>query len=68
MASTPRIAVIGSANADLIGYGPGSGVSTWTVTPAWKLGGVMSVRIDFSVSARMPLNASVRSSPASVLS
>jgi hypothetical protein len=37
-----------SANADLIGYGPGSGISTWTVTPAWNLGHGAYFRVDFS--------------------
>jgi len=37
-----------SINADLIGYGPGSGITSWTLTPAWKLGGGAFFRIDFS--------------------
>lgn len=37
-----------SANADLIGYGPGSGITSWTLTPAWKLGGGAFLRIDLS--------------------
>ena len=37
-----------SANADLIGYGPGSGISAWTLTPAWQLGQGAYVRVDFS--------------------
>ncbi len=37
-----------SANADLIGYGAGSGISTFTVTPAWNLGHGTIVRVDFS--------------------
>ena len=38
----------GSPNADLIGYGPGSGITSWTLTPAWKLGGGSFFRIDLS--------------------
>jgi hypothetical protein len=37
-----------SVNADLIGYGPGSGITSWTLTPAWKLGGGAFFRIDLS--------------------
>jgi len=37
-----------SLNADLIGYGPGSGITTWTLTPAWKFGGGAFFRIDLS--------------------
>ena len=37
-----------SLNADLIGYGPGSGISTWTITPAWSLGHGSYARVDFS--------------------
>ena len=37
-----------SPNADLIGYGPGSGITSWTLTPAWKLGRGSIFRIDFS--------------------
>lgn len=37
-----------SINADLIGYGPGSGITTWTLTPDWKLGGGAFFRIDLS--------------------
>jgi hypothetical protein len=37
-----------SLNADLIGYGPGCGINTWTFTPAWNLGHGTSVRMDFS--------------------
>ena len=37
-----------SANADLIGYGAGSGISTFTVTPAWSLGHGTFLRVDFS--------------------
>ena len=37
-----------SANADLIGYGPGSGITSWTLTPAWKLGGGAFFRVDVS--------------------
>lgn len=37
-----------SANADLIGYGPGSGITSWTLTPAWHFGGGTFFRIDFS--------------------
>jgi len=37
-----------SINSDLIGYGPGSGITSWTLTPAWKLGGGAFFRIDFS--------------------
>jgi len=37
-----------SSNADLIGYGPGSGITTWTLTPAWKLGGGAYFRVDLS--------------------
>jgi len=37
-----------SPNADLIGYGPGSGMSAWTLTPAWNLGHGAFFRADFS--------------------
>lgn len=37
-----------SANADLVGYGPGSGISTWTLTPAFGLGHGAYLRTDFS--------------------
>jgi putative OmpL-like beta-barrel porin-2 len=37
-----------SANADLIGYGPGSGITTWTVTPSLNLGHGAYFRVDFS--------------------
>lgn len=37
-----------SLNADLVGYGPGSGVTTWTITPAWNLGHGAFARVDFS--------------------
>ena len=43
--STPGDA---SANADLIGYGPGSGINTWTITPAWQLGHGAFVRADYA--------------------
>lgn len=36
-----------SGNADLIGYGPGSGVNTFTLTPAWTNGHTFA-RMDFS--------------------
>jgi hypothetical protein len=36
-----------SKNADLIGYGPGSGVNTWTITPDWHSGTTFA-RVDFS--------------------
>jgi hypothetical protein len=36
-----------SSNADLVGYGPGSGVNTYTLTPEWKNGPVFA-RADFS--------------------
>jgi hypothetical protein len=36
-----------SLNADLVGYGPGSGVNTLTLTPEWKDGPVFA-RVDFS--------------------
>jgi hypothetical protein len=36
-----------SLNADLVGYGPGSGVNTYTLTPEWKNGQVFA-RADFS--------------------
>ena len=36
-----------SLNADLVGYGPGSGVNTLTLTPEWKNGPVFA-RVDFS--------------------
>jgi hypothetical protein len=36
-----------SLNADLVGYGPGSGVNTLTLTPEWKNGPVFA-RMDFS--------------------
>src|SRR5262249_12407113 len=37
-----------SPNADLIGYGPGCGITTWTLTPSWKLGEGEFFRIDLS--------------------
>jgi hypothetical protein len=37
-----------SLNADLIGYGPASGINTWTITPAWQLGHGAFFRVDFS--------------------
>jgi len=37
-----------SLNADLIGYGAGSGISTFTITPSWSLGHGAFVRADFS--------------------
>jgi len=37
-----------SPNADLIGYGPGCGISSWTLTPQWKLGGGAYFRFDVS--------------------
>jgi hypothetical protein len=39
-----------SPNADLIGYGPGSGINTWTITPAWQLGHGAFFRFDVSQS------------------
>jgi hypothetical protein len=36
-----------SANADLVGYGPGSGVNTYTVTPGWSNGHAFA-RMDLS--------------------
>jgi len=36
-----------SGNADLVGYGAGSGVNTYTVTPSWTNGHTFA-RIDFS--------------------
>lgn len=36
-----------SSNADLVGYGPGSGATTWTITPQWHPGPFF-VRVDFS--------------------
>ena len=37
-----------SANADLIGYGPGCGITSWTLTPEWKSAGGPFFRIDLS--------------------
>ena len=37
-----------SPNADLIGYGPGCGISSWTLTPSWKLSGGTWLRFDLS--------------------
>lgn len=37
-----------SLNADLVGYGPGSGIDTWTLTPAWQLGHGVFARADYS--------------------
>ena len=36
-----------SANADLVGYGPGSGVNTYTLTPGWSNGHTFA-RMDIS--------------------
>jgi hypothetical protein len=36
-----------SLNADLVGFGPGSGATTWTITPTWRPGPFF-VRVDFS--------------------
>lgn len=36
-----------SLNADLVGYGPGSGATTWTITPQWHPGPFFA-RLDFS--------------------
>ncbi len=36
-----------SLNADLVGYGPGSGATTWTITPTWHPGPFFA-RVDFS--------------------
>jgi putative OmpL-like beta-barrel porin-2 len=36
-----------SANADLVGYGPGSGVNTYTITPGWSNGHTFA-RMDLS--------------------
>jgi hypothetical protein len=36
-----------SANADLVGYGPGSGVNTFTITPGWSNGHAFA-RMDLS--------------------
>jgi len=36
-----------SFNADLVGYGPGSGATTWTITPTWHPGPFFA-RVDFS--------------------
>ncbi len=36
-----------SANADLVGYGPGSSATTWTITPAWHPGPFFA-RVDIS--------------------
>jgi hypothetical protein len=36
-----------SANADLVGYGSGSGVNTYTLTPGWSNGHAFA-RMDFS--------------------
>jgi hypothetical protein len=36
-----------SANADLVGYGPGSGINTYTVTPGWSNGHAFA-RMDLS--------------------
>ncbi len=44
-----------SANADLVGYGPGSGINTYTVTPQWTNGHAF-IRVDFS-SARVSSSA-----------
>jgi hypothetical protein len=38
-----------SANADLVGFGPGSGVNTFTLTPAWTNGHTF-IRVDFSTA------------------
>lgn len=37
-----------SPNADLIGYGPGCGIDSWTLTPSWKLNGSSWLRFDLS--------------------
>lgn len=37
-----------SANADLVGYGPGSRATTWTITPAYHLGPFF-VRAEYSL-------------------
>jgi hypothetical protein len=39
-----------SPNADLIGYGPGSGISSWTLTPDWQLGHGAFLRVDLSTA------------------
>ena len=44
-----------SANADLVGYGPGSGMNTYTITPGWSNGHAF---------ARMDLSAVRVTSPA----
>ena len=36
-----------SANADLVGFGPGSGIVTWTLTPTWRAG-ITFARLEFS--------------------
>ena len=36
-----------SPNADLVGFGPGSGATTWTITPTWHPGPFFA-RVDFS--------------------
>lgn len=36
-----------SANADLVGYGAGSGINTYTITPSWTNGQTFA-RVDFS--------------------
>ena len=36
-----------SANADLVGYGPGSGINTYTITPGWSNGHAFA-RMDLS--------------------
>jgi hypothetical protein len=42
-----------SYNADFIGYGPGSGVTTYTLTPTFKFGGYGMLRLEWShASAR----------------
>ncbi|HLJ85126.1 MAG TPA: outer membrane beta-barrel protein [Candidatus Eremiobacteraceae bacterium] len=38
-----------SANADLVGFGPGSGINTYTLTPQWSNGHTF-VRVDFSTA------------------
>ena len=37
-----------SPNSDLIGYGPGCGIDSWTLTPTWKLNGGTWLRFDLS--------------------
>ncbi len=39
-----------SPNADLIGYGPGCGISSITLTPSWKIGGGSWLRFDVSTA------------------